>query len=205
MSDSVTRNLFHTHTFRAGRIDGGLRQRARRSYAHAASDRQFNDIDLPMHQPSRSQKDAFMSSNKIAYLHQLGFADPVKMVTSFPEIAGLASDNVRRKIADLRELGFADPIKMITYFPPILGLRIDNIRGRIADLHDLGFADPVKMVTLNPAILGLAIKHPRQDHRPARARLRRPPEDSQVKPGDPRLRDRKYPRQGGPPSRTRLC
>ena len=58
-----------------------------------------------------------MSSDKIAYLHQLGFADPVKMITSFPEIAGLASDNVRRKIADLRELGFADPIKMITYLP----------------------------------------------------------------------------------------
>ena len=57
-----------------------------------------------------------MSSDKIASLHQLGFADPVKMITSFPEIAGLASDNVRRKIADLRELGFADPIKMITYF-----------------------------------------------------------------------------------------
>ena len=55
-----------------------------------------------------------MNSDKIAYLHQLGFADPVKMVTSYPEIAGLANDNVRRKIADLRELGFADPIKMIT-------------------------------------------------------------------------------------------
>ena len=159
----------------------------------------------PNSEPSRSQQDAFMSSDKIAYLHQLGFADPVKMVTSFPEIAGLASDNVRRKIADLRELGFADPIKMITYFPPILGLRIDNIRGRIADLRELGFADPVKMVTLNPAILGLGNRqHPRQDHRPARARLRRPPEDGQVKPGDPRLRDRKYPRQGGRPSRTRL-
>ena len=98
-----------------------------------------------------------MSSDKIAYLHELGFADPVKMITSFPEIAGLASDNVRRKIADLRELGFADPIKMITYFPPILGLGIDNIRGRIADLRELGFADPVKMVTLNPSILGLGI------------------------------------------------
>ena len=57
-----------------------------------------------------------MSSDKIAYLYELGFADPVKMITSFPEIARLASDNVRRKIADLRELGFADPIKMITYF-----------------------------------------------------------------------------------------
>ena len=56
-----------------------------------------------------------MSSDKIADLRELGFADPVKMVTSFPEIAGLASDNVRRKIADLRELGFADPVKMITY------------------------------------------------------------------------------------------
>ena len=45
-----------------------------------------------------------MSSDRIAYLHQLGFADPVKMITSYPEIAGLASDNVRQKIADMREL-----------------------------------------------------------------------------------------------------
>ena len=43
-----------------------------------------------------------MSSDKIAYLHELGFADPVKMITSFPEIARLARDNVRRKIADPR-------------------------------------------------------------------------------------------------------
>ena len=76
--------------------------------------------------------------SKIADLRDLGFADPVKMITSFPEIAGLTSDNVRRKIADLRDLGFADPVKMITYFPQILGLGIDNIRGRIADLRELG-------------------------------------------------------------------
>jgi hypothetical protein len=63
------------------------------------------------------------------------------MITSFPEIAGLASDNVRRKMADLRERGFADPLKMITYFPPILGLGIDNIRGKIASLRELGVAE----------------------------------------------------------------
>ena len=74
-----------------------------------------------------------MSADKIAYLHELGFADPVKLITSFPETAGLASDNVRRKIVDLRDLGFADPVKMITYFPQILGLGIDNIRGRMGD------------------------------------------------------------------------
>ena len=79
------------------------------------------------------------------------------MVTSYPEIAGLARDNVRQKIADMRELGFCDPIKMITSFPQILGLRIDNIRGRITDLRELGFNDPVKMVTSSPTILGLAI------------------------------------------------
>ena len=55
--------------------------------------------------------------SKIADELDLGFADPVKMITSFPEIAGLTSDNVRRKIADLRDLGFADPVKMITDFP----------------------------------------------------------------------------------------
>ena len=185
---------------------GGLRQRARRSYAHAASDRQFNDIDPPMHQPSRSQQDAFMSSDKIAYLHQLGFADPVKMVTSFPEIAGLASDNVRRKIADLRELGFADPIKMITYFPPILGLRMDNIRGRIADLRELGFSDPVKMVTLNPAILGLAIDNIRGRITDLRGLgFSDPVKIVKSSPAIFGLRNRKYPRQGGRPSRTRLC
>jgi hypothetical protein len=94
---------------------------------------------------------------KIASLRELGFADPVKMITSLPAILGYAMDNIRGRIADLRELGFADPIKMITYFPSILGLAIDNIRGRVADLRELGFSDPVKMVTLNPTILGLAI------------------------------------------------
>jgi hypothetical protein len=119
-----------------------------------------------------------MSSDKIADLRELGFADPVKMVTSFPEIAGLAIDNVRRKIADLRKLGFADPIKIITHFPSILGLGIDNIRGRIArgccpsrsrgspaarrpislgQRSQVREGRPAKMVTLNPSILGLAM------------------------------------------------
>src|SRR5436190_51164 len=40
---------------------------------------------------------------KIADLHQLGFADPVKMITSSTPILGLAIDNIRAKIADLRE------------------------------------------------------------------------------------------------------
>ena len=51
-----------------------------------------------------------MSSDKLADLRELGFADPVKMVASFPEIAGLAIDNIRRKIADLRDLGGVAPV-----------------------------------------------------------------------------------------------
>src|SRR5262245_55703949 len=93
---------------------------------------------------------------KIADLHDLGFADPVKMITSFPAILDLAIKNIRGKIADLRELGFADPVKMITSFPAIIALAIENLRGKIVDLRELGFADPVKMITSNPLILGYA-------------------------------------------------
>jgi hypothetical protein len=98
-----------------------------------------------------------MSSDKIADLRELGFADPVKMVTSFPEIAGIAIDNVRRKIANLRELGFGDPVKMVTSCPTILSYSTETIRGKIEDLRDLGFADPVKMITSLPTILGYAV------------------------------------------------
>ena len=37
---------------------------------------------------------------RIADLRQLGFADPVKMITSSPEILGFAIDNIRGKIAN---------------------------------------------------------------------------------------------------------
>jgi hypothetical protein len=37
--------------------------------------------------------------NKIADLRELGFADPVKMVTSRPTILDLAIDNISGKIA----------------------------------------------------------------------------------------------------------
>jgi hypothetical protein len=79
------------------------------------------------------------------------------MITSSPEILGLAVDNIGRKITDLRELGFVDPVKMITSNPTILGYAIDNIRGKIAGLRELGFADPIKMITSSPAILTYAI------------------------------------------------
>jgi hypothetical protein len=52
--------------------------------------------------------------DKIAHLRELGFADPVKMITSRPAILRNSIDNMRVKIADLRELGVADPVKMIT-------------------------------------------------------------------------------------------
>jgi hypothetical protein len=79
------------------------------------------------------------AAERIADLKALGFADPVKMITSLPAILGLAIDNIRGKIADLKALGFADPVKMITSLPAILGYAIDNIRGKIADLKALGF------------------------------------------------------------------
>src|SRR5262245_36304412 len=49
-------------------------------------------IALPVRSSSGGTDEAAMRSDKIADLHELGFADPVKMVTSFPEIGGLAID-----------------------------------------------------------------------------------------------------------------
>ena len=128
---------------------------AARRYAHliacgfdeAGADTVFEAIDLP---------DSAAISLRISDLRALGFADPVKMITSSPPILGYAIDNIRGKISDLRALGFADPVKMITSSPTILGYALDNIRGKISDLRALGFADPVKMITTLPPILGYA-------------------------------------------------
>src|SRR5262249_41921132 len=57
---------------------------------------------------------------KIADLRELGFSDPVKMVSLNPTILGLAIDNIRRRIADLRELGFKDPLGMVTSRPSVV-------------------------------------------------------------------------------------
>jgi hypothetical protein len=76
-------------------------------------------------------------SGRIVDLRQLGFANPVRMITSHPVILRYAIENICGKIVHLRELG--------------------NIHGKIADLRKLGFANPVKMFTPpNPAILGHA-------------------------------------------------
>ena len=96
---------------------------------------------------------------KIEDLKALGFADPVKMITSQPAILGYTIENIQRKIEDLKALGFADPVKMITSLPAILSYAIENVQGKIEALKALGFAVPVKMITSQPAILGLTIEN----------------------------------------------
>ena len=100
---------------------------AGRRYAHliacgfdeAEADTVFEAIDLP---------DSAAISLRISDLRALGFADPVKMITSSPPILGYAIDNIRGKISDLRALGFADPVKMITSSPTILGYAPARVR-----------------------------------------------------------------------------
>jgi hypothetical protein len=79
--------------------------------------------------------------SKIVDLRELGFADPVKMITSSSAVLTYAMDNIREKIIGLRELGFADPVKMITSVPAIIGYGMANIRGKVTDLRELGFTD----------------------------------------------------------------
>jgi hypothetical protein len=76
------------------------------------ADKVFEAINLPA--PADIDR-------KLSDLRALGFADPVKMVTSSPPILGLAIENIRGKLSNLRALGFADPVKMVTSLPTILG------------------------------------------------------------------------------------
>jgi hypothetical protein len=64
---------------------------------------------------------------RITDLRELGFSDPVQMITSSPTTLGLAIDNIRGRIADLRELGFNDPVKMVTLRPAILGYSRERV------------------------------------------------------------------------------
>jgi hypothetical protein len=103
---------------------------------------------------------------KIADLRELGFADPVKMITSLPVILGYAIYNIRGRIADLHELGFADPVKMITSSPAILGYARERLLtcGRIVmglddDRADQMFAQLIKQP--RAVIDAVAIAQPR--------------------------------------------
>ena len=101
----------------------------------------FFEQSLMLYRPPRSSPKCFMSLDticvRISDLRQLGFADPVKMITSFPAIARLARDNVRRKIADPRSRLLRPSEDDHFSLPPIFGLPIKNIRCRIDDLRTL--------------------------------------------------------------------
>ena len=68
---------------------------------------------------------------KIAEMRELGFSDPVQMITSNPTLLSYSLRNIRAKIENLREFGFDDPVKLITSQSTIAGLGIDNICGKI--------------------------------------------------------------------------
>ena len=64
-------------------------------------------------------------------MRELGFSDPVQMITSNPTLLSYSLRNIRAKIENLREFGFDDPVKLITSQSTIAGLGIDNICGKI--------------------------------------------------------------------------
>ncbi|MDZ4253549.1 MAG: hypothetical protein U1A72_13360 [Sulfuritalea sp.] len=60
-------------------------------------------------------------AERLLALRNLGFTDPWKLITNYPNILCLTTTNTESKVAFLRELGFAEPIKIAEYFPAILG------------------------------------------------------------------------------------
>lgn len=100
---------------------------------------------------SAEQVDAHM-----ACLQQLGFTDPLKLITTLPATLGLAPDSIRTKLDNLRTLGFTNPIALITAQPTILSYAPESIRTKLDNLRALGFTDPVKLITAQPTILRLA-------------------------------------------------
>ena len=95
-------------------------------------------------------------TEKVDGLKKIGFTNPNKMIDSFPQILGLAFDNIDTKISSLKDRGFTNPNKMIDSFPQILGHTFDNIDTKISGLKDRGFTNPNKMIEISPQILGLA-------------------------------------------------
>ena len=78
----------------------------------------FDAIDLPA--PG-------VIAQRLADLRKLGFADPVKMITSSPAILGYAIANIEGKLVYFASVGL-DVHSLVQRFPPILGYNIDRIR-----------------------------------------------------------------------------
>jgi len=92
-------------------------------------------------------------TEKVDGLKKIGFTNPNKMIDSFPQILGLAFDNIDTKISSLKDRGFTNPNKMIDSFPQILGHTFDNIDTKISGLKDRGFTNPNKIIESFPTTL----------------------------------------------------
>ena len=97
-------------------------------------------------------------TSQIQGLKDWGFANPIKMIESFPRILGHSLENIDAKIQGLKDRGFANPIKMIETLPTILGYSSENIDAKIQGLRDRGFANPIKMIETLPTILGYSLE-----------------------------------------------
>ena len=68
---------------------------------------------------------------RIAFLRELGFADPLTMAQQNRAILTYTPDAILAKIAEMREIGFSDPVRMIKSNPTLLSYSLENIRAKI--------------------------------------------------------------------------
>jgi hypothetical protein len=103
----------------------------------------------PIGEPTRAER-------LEAELRELGFTDPMKLISSHPAVLNLAAGTTGEKLDALRSLGFTDPVKLVSRAPDILTFSTDNIRGKLDALRELGFADSVNLAASSPNLLYLA-------------------------------------------------
>jgi hypothetical protein len=93
---------------------------------------------------------------RLDFLNQQGFKDPITLIEKYPSILGLSPENIQNKLTELRGNGFKDPITLIEKLPSILGLSPENIQNKLTELRGNGFKDPITLIEKAPQILSFS-------------------------------------------------
>ena len=101
-------------------------------------------------------KDKRSITQKISWLKERGFENPIKLIEKTPPIIGLTEELMGVKISWLKEYGFNNPIELIEKMPSILTLAKESMERKTLWLKEKGIDNPVELIEKIPQILGMA-------------------------------------------------